>query len=210
MTSPRRDKDGNIIAPKRLAKAGKKRTPRGRAPAPMPQAPLVPGEMKGPIGKIRKLKPRKRVKEIGDEGVAVELFDKRKAVKKPRKATPKALARKTKAAGKLKGFENIAKRKEARAKAAGKTYDVAERAKSNPRLLKNLRAKNRAVDNAGLTNRAAKKVNKLEKQADGLAAIANRKSARTGRNTTAKSNPKLIKKLENKRKAVGRIKNRNR
>ena len=124
-----------------------------------------------------------------------------------KKATPKPSARKTKAAGKLQGFEAIAKRKEARAKAAGKTYDIA---KSNPRLAKKLIAKNRAVDNADLTNRAAKKVTKLEKQADGLAAIANRKSARTGRGITAKSNPKLFKKLENKRKAVGRIKNRNR
>ena len=149
MTSPRRDKDGNIIAPKGSAKR-----------------------------------------------------------------TNKAFTKRTKAEGKLKGFEAIAKRKALaalgkapRAKAAGKTYDIA---KSNPRLAKKLIAKNRAVDNADLTNRAAKKVNKLEKQADGLAAIANRKSARTGRGITAKSNPKLFKKLENKRKAVGRIKNRNR
>ena len=192
MTSPRRDKDGNMIAPKRLAKAGKKRTT------------VAPDTTSS--------RPRK--------GESEAAYMKRSA--KRTKATPpkgltnavKPSARKTKAEGKLKGFEAIAKRKALaalgkapRAKAAGKTYDIA---KSNPRLAKKLIAKNRAVDNADLTNRAAKKVTKLEKQADGLAAIANRKSARTGRGITAKSNPKLFKKLENKRKAVGRIKNRNR
>ena len=161
----------------------------------------------GPIRKprtIRKLKPgiagigllpvKRRKKEIGE----------RKAVKKP---SPKATAKKVnKVQKQADGFEAIAKRKAARAKAAGKTYDIA---KSNPRLAKKLKAKNRAFNNVGLTNRAAKKVNKLEKQSDGLAAIANRKSARTGRGITAKSNPRLFKKLVNKQIAANRIRNRN-
>ena len=198
MTSPRRDKDGNMIAPKRLAKAGKKRTT------------VAPDTTSS--------RPRK--------GESEAAYMKRSA--KRTKATPpkgltnavKPSARKTKAEGKLKGFEAIAKRKALaalgkapRAKAAGKTYDIA---KSNPRLAKKLIAKNRAVDNADLTNRAAKKINKVQKQADGFEAILRRKTAAnlkrkvaTGPGITAKSNPRLIKKLENKQRAANRISNRN-
>ena len=185
MTSPRLDKNGNMIAPKRLAKAGNK---------PASVRPTSTSERKAIAADLKKLPTRK-------------------------KATPKPSARKTKAEGKLKGFEAIAKRKAlaalgkpGRAKAAVKTYDIA---KSNPRLAKKLKAKGRAVDNADLTNRAAKKINKVQKQADGFEAILRRKAARlrkkvaTGPGITAKSNPRLFKKLENKQRAANRISNRN-
>ena len=222
MTSPRRDKDGNMIAPKRLAKAGKKRTT--VAPDTTSSRPRK-GESEAAYmkrsAKRTKATPPKGLTNAGNKPASVRptSTSERKAIaadlkKLPtrKKATPKPSARKTKAAGKLKGFEAIAKRKEARAKAAGKTYDIA---KSNPRLAKKLKAKGRAVDNADLTNRAAKKINKVQKQADGFEAILRRKAARlrkkvaTGPGITAKSNPRLIKKLENKQRAANRISNRN-
>jgi hypothetical protein len=161
----------------------------------------------GPIRKprtIRKLKPgiagigllpvKRRKKEIGE----------RKAVKKP---SPKATAKKVnKVQKQADGLRAIANRKMARANAARKEYDIA---KSNPRLAKKLKAKGRAVMNSALSKPAAKKVNKLEKQFDGFEAIARRKSARTGRGITAKSNPRLFKKLVNKERAANRIRNRN-
>jgi hypothetical protein len=74
MTSPRIT---GLPKPKKSnATSRKKRTPRGRAPAPMPQVPENLGEMKGPIGKIKKLKPRKRVKKTTPAPMPEVSFDK--------------------------------------------------------------------------------------------------------------------------------------
>ena len=87
--------------------------------------------------------------------------DEMAAVKKPRKASSKLPAKKAQAplfkkgAGKtavkkskqLSGFQAIAKRKAARAKAAGKTYDMA---KSNPRLAKKIAGKKAAIAKTGV------------------------------------------------------------
>ena len=93
MTSPRRDKNGNIIAPKGLAKARKKPTP-----------------------------------------LSFKKFD----------AAAKTAVKKNK---QLSGFQAIAKRKAARAKAAGKTYDMA---KSNPRLAQKIAGKKAAIAKTGV------------------------------------------------------------
>ena len=188
MTSPRRGKDGNIIAPKGLAKAGNK---------PASVRPTSISERKAITAGLKKLPTRKKG-----------------ASKKLQTATPlkglakagKTAVKKNKQEKQFDGLATIANRKMARANAARKEYDIE---KSNPRLAKKLKAKGRAVMNSALSKPAAKKVNKLEKQADGFEAIAKRKSARTGRGITAKSNPRLFKKLVNKQRAANRIRNRN-
>ena len=126
MTSPRRDKDGNIIAPKGLAKAGNK---------PASVRPTSISERKAITAGLKKLPTRKKG-----------------ASKKLQTATPlKGLAKAGKTAVKknkqLSGFQAIAKRKEARAKAAGKTYDMA---KSNPRLAKKIAGKKAAIAKTGV------------------------------------------------------------
>ena len=80
MTSPRITR---LPKPKKSnATSRKKRTPRGRAPAPLPQVPSVPGKIKGPIGKIRKLKP-------GKGGIGLSPVKRKKNNKKVRKVSNK-------------------------------------------------------------------------------------------------------------------------
>ena len=188
-------KDGNIIAPKGSAKRTK-----------------AAGKLLGfaNIAKRKAARANAARKPYDIEKSNPRLLKKLKAKKRAvsnADLTNRAAKKVSKLEKQFDGLAAIANRKSARANAARKEYDIA---KSNPRLAKKLKAKGRAVMNSALSKPAAKKVNKLEKQADGLAAIARRKSARTGRGITAKSNPRLFKKLVNKQSAANRIRNRNR
>ena len=150
MTQPRRDKDNNIIA----GPIGKPRTVRKLKPG-------IAGIGLSPVK--RKKNTAKRVKEISNEGLAVKAGiglspvkrkkNTAKRVKAPSKLLPnlKKMREAVKTAQKknkqLSGFQAIAKRKEARAKAAGKTYDMA---KSNPRLAQKIAGKKAAIAKTGV------------------------------------------------------------